>query len=89
MPMVVLVPGGESVNPAAHAVGIVETDQPRSVRIVQGEGVAQSMGTLRRRLHAPDLEFEPIALFEMMHAAIERQQKFERVFVGNGAPSLQ
>jgi hypothetical protein len=32
-----------------------------------------------RRLHLLDLELDPIALFEMMNAPVEGQQKFERV----------
>ena len=68
-------------------MGVIETNKPVSIGIVQGEGVAQAVGTLRRRLHAADLEFQPVAFFEMVHASIERQQKFERVFV-YGTPSM-
>ncbi|MGH6842366.1 MAG: hypothetical protein ACREDV_09805, partial [Methylocella sp.] len=38
-------------------------------------------------LHAGNLEFEPVALFEVVHPAIERQEKFKRVLVGYWAPS--
>jgi hypothetical protein len=44
-------------------------------------GVAHAGRTLRRRLYAPDLEFEPLTLFEMVHTPIECQQEFKRVFV--------
>ena len=45
------------------------------------------MRTLWRRLYARDLEFEPIALFEMVYARIKRQQELERVVVRYGSPS--
>jgi hypothetical protein len=70
------------------AMSVIEPKEPVSIGVMQGEGVAQSMGALWRRLHALDFEFEPIALFEVVDVAVEAQQKFKRVFVGNGAPSL-
>jgi hypothetical protein len=69
-------------------MSVIEPKEPVSIGVMQGESVAQSMGTLWRRLHALDFEFEPIALFEVVDAAIEAQQKFKRVFVGYGTPSL-
>ena len=89
MPMVVFFLGLTKARTQwLHTVGIVETDKPLPFRVVQGEGVAQSVGAFRRRLHARNLEFEPIAFFEMVDAAIERQQKFKRVFVGYRTPAL-
>jgi len=64
-----------------HSVGIVETNQPIAVRIVQRERVAQPMRTFLRRHDPLDLEFQPVAVFEMMNAAIKRQQKLQCVLV--------
>jgi hypothetical protein len=62
---------------------IVKSDQPPAVRIVQRERIAQAVGPLRRRCDLPDLEFQPIALFEMMNTPVERQEIFEGVLVGD------
>lgn len=89
MPMIMLdvrLPKARSQR--LDAMSVIEPKEPVSIGVMQGEGVAQSMGTLWRRLHALDFEFEPIALFEVVDVAVEAQQKFKRVFVGNGAPSL-
>ena len=89
MPMIALDLGAAVARcQRRHSVRIVEPDKPFSVRIVQREGVAQPVRALRRRCHAAKLEFEPVAPFEVMDAAIKRQQKFKRVFVGYSAPSL-
>jgi hypothetical protein len=61
------------------SVGIVETDQPGALRIMQGEGVAQPVRSLRGRGRAPDLELEPVSALEMMNAPVERQQENARV----------
>ena len=66
-----------------HAVGIVKADQPIAVRIVQRERIAQSVRPFRRRLRPPGLEFQPVALLEVMNAAIKPQQEVECMFVGN------
>ncbi len=89
MPMIVLVLGWTKARTQRRrSVGVVKADKPLPIGVVQREGVAQSVGTLRRRLHAGNLEFEPVALFEVVHASIERQKKFKRVLVGYGTPSL-
>ena len=86
--MIVLAAGGAKARTQGRrTVRVVEPDKPVAVGTVQRERVAQSVRSFRRRLHAGNLEFEPIALFEVMHAAVERQQEFECVFVGYGAPS--
>ena len=64
-----------------HAVGIVETDEAPAGWIVQSEGIAQSVRPFRRRLRPLDLELEPIALFEMVYAAVERQEEFQCMLV--------
>ena len=69
-----------------HAVGVIEAHEPVALGIMQGEGVAKPMRTLGRSVHALDLKFQPIALFEMMDAPIERQQELKRVFVRNRPP---
>ncbi len=69
-------------------MSVIEPQEPRSLWVVQRKSVAQAVGTFRGRLHPLDLELEPIALFEMVDAPVEAQQKFKRVFVGNGTPSL-
>jgi hypothetical protein len=65
---------------------IVEPDQPIAVRVMQGEGVAQTVRTLRRRLAPFDLELQPIALFEVVDAAIKPQQELKCVLVRNRPP---
>ena len=67
---------------------VVEPYEPRSLRIVQREGVAQPVRPFRRCWRVLDLEFYPIASLKMMNAAVKGQQKLERVFVGNGQLSL-
>ena len=62
-------------------MSIVESHQSVALGIMQGEGVAQPMRSLRRCFHALDFEFQPIAPLEMMDATIEPQQELERVFV--------
>ncbi len=69
-------------------MGVIEPYKPIAVTIMQGEGIAQTVRTLRSRRYTSNLEFEPVALFKMMDAAIERQQKLKRVFVGYDASSL-
>lgn len=64
-----------------NAVGIVEADQPHALRIMQCERITEAMRSLWRRIGALDLELEPVALFEVVNAAIECQQIFKRVFV--------
>jgi hypothetical protein len=64
-----------------HTVGIVETDQPVAVRVMQRKAVPQTMRTFRRYFRAPDLEFQPISLVEQVDAAIEGKQEFKRVLV--------
>ena len=66
-------------------MSIVKADEPVSIRVVQRQGVAQPVRPFRRRLCPLGLEFEPVALFEVMDATIKRQQEFESVFVGNGS----
>lgn len=88
MPMVVFFTGLMEPRPHwPHAVRVVEPDKPVPVGIMQAEGVAQSVRTLRRRLRARNLKFEPITLFEVMHAAVKRQQKLKRVLVRDGVRS--
>ena len=65
-------------------MGVVKAYQPRAVRIVQRERVAQAVRSLWRWRSPFNLEFQPIALFEVVYAAIEREQKFQCVFVRNG-----
>jgi anti-sigma-K factor RskA len=68
---------------------VVESDQPVAARIMQGEGVAQTVRTFRRWLASLDLEFQPVALFQVMDAAIEPKQEFKRVLVRNRpSPSI-
>jgi hypothetical protein len=65
---------------------VVEPDQPVAVRVVQGEGVAQTMRALRRRRAPLDLELQPITLFEVLDTAIKPQQEFKCVLVRNQLP---
>jgi hypothetical protein len=65
---------------------IVEPDQPVAVGAMQRQRIAQTMWPFRCRPRALDLEFHPIALFKVMDAAIECEQEFKRVLVGNGVP---
>ncbi len=68
---------------------VVEPYEPRSLRIVQREGVAQPVRPFRRCWRVLDLEFYPIASLKMMmNATVNGRQKLERVFVGNGQLSL-
>lgn len=89
MPMIVLAAGAaEARTQGRRSMRVVESDKPLAVGAVQRERVAQSVPSFRRRLDTGNLEFKPVAVLEMMYAAIERQQEFECVFVGNGAPFL-
>jgi hypothetical protein len=87
MPMVMI--DGASLEArafCAYAMGIIEPDQSRPFGVMQRERVAQPVRPFRRRCRAPDLELDPVALFEVMDASIERQQKFKRMFVGDRGP---
>jgi hypothetical protein len=59
---------------------VVEPDQPGAVRRMQCERVRQAVWPLLGCLDALDLELEPVALFEMMDAPIEREQELQPVF---------
>jgi hypothetical protein len=59
---------------------VVEPDQPGTVRRMQRERVRQAVWSLLGCLDALDLKLEPVALFEMMDAPIEREQELEPVF---------
>jgi hypothetical protein len=63
--------------PGRHVVRIVESDQARAVRRVEGERVGQAVRPFRGRLDEGDFELEPVALLEVMNAPIERQQELE------------
>nr|WP_294505857.1 hypothetical protein [uncultured Rhodopila sp.] len=65
-------------------MSIVEAHQPAALGVMQGEGIAQAVRPLGGCCAALDLEFEPVSLFEMVNAAIKRQQELKGVFVGNG-----
>jgi hypothetical protein len=65
---------------------IVEPQQPVAVRVVQSEGVAQTVGAFRRWLTPLDLELQPITLFEVVDAAIKPQQELKCMRVGNRPP---
>ena len=67
---------------------VVETDQPYALRIVQCERIAEPVRPLCRWRDALELELEPVALFEVMNAPIERQEEFERVFVRSQSAAL-
>jgi len=70
-------------EPGAHGrngMGVVEADQPRAIGRVQRERVGQTVRAFLGRLDALDLELDPVALFEMMDAAIESQQELKSVF---------
>ena len=54
---------------------IVKAGEPIAIRVVQRERVARSMWPFRCRDRPFDLEFEPITLFEVMDAAVKRQQE--------------
>ena len=60
-------------------MGVVEPDQPLAVRRMQRERIRQAVRSLLGRRDALDLELEPVALLEMMDAAIEGQQKLDPV----------
>ena len=66
-----------------NAMRIVKSHQPSPVQLMQSERVVQTMRSLRSRRHTLDLELQPVALFKMMNAHVERKQVFESVFVGN------
>jgi hypothetical protein len=52
---------------------------------MQREGVTQTVRAFRRQRAAFDLEFQPVALFEVMDAAIKRKQKLKGMLVRNGS----
>lgn len=61
---------------------VVEANELVAAWIVQGERITQPMWPFRRRLPAFDLELDPVALFEVVDAAIERQQELKCVVIG-------
>ena len=65
---------------------VVKTHQTIPIGIVQRERIAQPMRSLWRRFRPLDLEFQPVALFEVVNAAIKAEQKLKCVFVRNGHP---
>lgn len=71
-----------------YAMGVVETDETTAVGVMQRERVAEAVRPPRGRFDALDREFDPVALFEVVHAAVEGEQKLKRVLIGYGAPSL-
>jgi hypothetical protein len=80
-----MIGGGRALlKPRAHgrdAVRIVKADQALSVRVVERQRIAQAVRPFRRRLTAPDLEFQPIALIEPVGAAVKGEKKLERMFI--------
>ena len=69
-----------------HAVRVVKPDQTMPVRIVQRERIAQPVRPFWRRLRPLDLELQPVALGEVVNAAIKSEQKLKGVFVRNSRP---
>jgi len=61
-------------------VRIVETDQPPTIRSVQRERVRESVRSVPPCLDTPDLELDPVALFEMVDTPVEGQQKLKLMF---------
>jgi hypothetical protein len=59
-----------------HRMGVVEAHDPVAVGIVQRQRIAKPMRARWRLLTTPDFEFQPIALLQMVDAAIEREQEF-------------
>jgi len=82
MARVALIAGPQRGN----TIRVIKTKQPQPVGIMQREGIAQSVRSLRCRLYPLDLKLEPIALLEVMDAPIEGHQKFEGMLVSNGSP---
>ena len=56
---------------------IVESNKPRPVRSVERKRVGETMRSPRSCLDARDFKLEPVALFQMMNAPVERQQELE------------
>jgi hypothetical protein len=67
----------ESRAPGRHVVRVVESDQSLAARRVQCKRVGEAMRPLGGRPNTRDFELQPIALFEMMNAAVEPQQELE------------
>ena len=89
MPVIMFGPGLREARAARrNAMCVVEPEKPPSVRTVQCECVTQTVRPFTCLTDAHNLELEPIALFEVMNAAIKVQQKFECVFAGNDAPLI-
>src|SRR5581483_9643740 len=57
-------------------MGVIETDQPRTIRRMERQRIGQSMRPSFTPRDLSDLESDPIALFEMMNAPVEGQQEF-------------
>lgn len=58
-------------------VRIVEPDESRATWRVQGEGVGQAVWPFRRHRLPNDLKLEPVASFQVMNTAVERQQELK------------
>jgi hypothetical protein len=54
-------------------MGVVETEQPHTIRCMQRERVRQPMWPLLGRLNAFNLELDPVAFFEVVDTSIEGQ----------------
>lgn len=63
-------------GPRCHWMGIVKSDQPLTLPVVQGQRITQAVWPFGRRRHALDLEFDPVVSrrIDDKHFAIERKQ---------------
>jgi hypothetical protein len=60
-------------------MSVIEADEPLAVWCMQCECIGEAMWPLLCRLDASDLEFDPVAIFEMMDTPVEGQQKLKTI----------
>lgn len=63
-------------------MGIVEAYEPATLRIVKRERISEAVRSCEAGADLPDLELQPISLFQVVNAAVERQKKFEGMIAG-------
>src|SRR5262249_18850999 len=89
MPVVQFLSSASRAARRPHNMSIVETDQARSLRRVQREGVADPMGPFGSRRHFLDFELHRMAAWlERKRLAIEVEQYLKRRIIVSHNASL-
>jgi hypothetical protein len=62
-------------------MGIVEAHEPATSRIVKRERISKAVRLREAGVDPPDLELQPVSFFQVVNAAVERQEEFEGMIV--------